>query len=285
MEQFKISSHATSQIMTSGKGKSKAEKVAELENEIAAENAKLSELKEGSKSWINKLEKVSRLNNDLNEAKQLPDVAPLSETCITYLENWVKQNIYGCKFDFDSDPTLKGLTVESDAIEYAASALGWGFNVANNEQRFTSEFIQGTPDLLISDLVIDIKCPESPKTFPLFETDLPNKAYYWQVQAYMYLTGKQRAQIVYVMMPTPDEMLRKKARFKASNSVITDNAIDFDIEFDRIYDRLRDENDFSNLLPKYRVKVFDIERDNKAIEAIVQRVKECRQYIANHLTV
>lgn len=285
MELFKISSHATSQIMTSGKGKSKAEKVAELENEILSENAKLSELKESSKSWLNKLEKISKLNTELKEAQQLPDVPQLSETCITYLENWVKQNIYGCKFDFDSDPTLKGLTVENDAIEYAASALGWGFDVAKNEQRFNSEFIQGTPDLLIGDLVIDIKCPESPKTFPLFETELPNKAYYWQVQAYMYLTGKQRAQIVYVMMPTPDEMLRKKARFKASNSVITDNAIDFDIEFDRIYDRLRDENDFSNLLPKYRVKVFNVERDDKAIEAIIQRVKECRQYIANHLTV
>lgn len=285
MEQFKISSHATSQIMTSGKGKSKAEKVAELESEIKTENAKLETLTKGTKSHDNKLEKLAKLDNELQAVKQLPDVAPLSETCITYLENWVKQNIYGCKFDFDSDPTLKGLTVENDAIEYAASALGWGFDVAKNEQRFTSDFIQGTPDLLIGDLVIDIKCPESPKTFPLFETELPNKAYYWQVQSYMYLTGKQRAQIVYVMMPTPDEMLRKKARFKASNSVITDNAIDFDIEFDRIYDRLKDENDFSNLLPKYRVKVFDIERDDKAIEAIIQRVKECRQYIAEHLTV
>jgi hypothetical protein len=271
--------------MTSGKGKSKAEKVAELESEILSENVKLKELKENTKSHTNKLEKLSKLFLDLENTKQLPDVTPLSETCITYLENWVKQNIYGCKFDFDSDPTLKGLTVENDAIEYAASALGWGFEVTKNEQRFASEFIQGTPDLLIGDLVIDIKCPESPKTFPYFEKELPNKAYYWQVQSYMYLTGKQRAQIVYVMMPTPDEMLRKKARFKASNSVITDNAIDFDIEFDRIYDRLKDENDFSNLLPKYRVKVFDIERNDKAIEAIIQRVKECRQYIAEHLTV
>ena len=285
MIDFKISSHATSQIMTSGKGKSKAEKVADLENEILSESEKLKALKENTKSHTNKLEKLTNLFAELKAAKQLPDVPQLSETCVTYLENWVKQNLYGCKFDFDSDPTLKGLSVENDAIEYAAGALGWGFDVAKNEQRFYSDFVQGTPDILLNDLVVDIKCPESPKTFPLFETELPNKAYYWQMQAYLHLTGFDSAQVVYCMMPTPDEMLRKKARFKASNSVITDNAIDFDIEFDRIYERLRDENDFSNLLPKYRVKVFEVKRNDSDIAAIIERVKQCRQYIEQHLTV
>jgi len=285
MIDFKISSHATSQIMTSGKGKSKAEKVADLENEIAAEKVKLKELAEGSKSHSNKLEKLSKLRGELETIKQLPETLVLSETCITYLENWVKQNLYGCKFDFDSDPTLKGLSVENDAIEYAAGALGWGFDVAKNEQRFYSDFVQGTPDILLNGLVVDIKCPESPKTFPLFDSELLNKAYYWQMQAYMHLTGFNAAQVVYCMMPTPDEMLRKKARFKANNSVITDNAIDFDIEFDRIYERLRDENDFSNLLPKYRVKVFEVKRNDSDIAAIIERVKQCRQYIEQHLTV
>jgi hypothetical protein len=285
MIDFKISAHATSQIMTEGKGKSKAEKLADLETEIAAENVKLSELKESSKSWLNKLEKVSRLNNELNELKAQPEKIELSQTCITYLENWVKEQIYGYKFEFDSDQTLKGITVEDDAIQYAASALGWGMGIKKNQLRFSSEFMQGTPDLIIDDLVIDIKCPESPRTLPLFTKELPTRAYYWQLQTYMYLTGKAKAQVTYVMMPTPDEILKKVAFFKAKNIVGTENKIEFDAEFDTIFARLQYENDFSNIDPKHRIVCFDIERNDSDINAIIERVKQCRQYIEQHLTV
>lgn len=286
MIDFKISAHATSQIMTESKGKSKAEKIADLESEIESEKSKYEAMSNKTgKAAENKTAKINALIKQFDELIKQPEKVELSQTCITYLENWVKEQIYGYKFEFDSDQTLKGITVEDDAIQYAASALGWGTGVKKNELSYSSEFMRGTPDLIIDDLVIDIKCPESPKTLPLFAKDLPTKAYYWQLQAYMYLTGKEKAQVTYVMMPTPDDILKKTAFFKAKNIVSPDDKILFDDEFNNIFSRLKDENDFSNLLPKYRVKVFNIERNEKDIEAIIERVKQCRQYIAEHLII
>lgn len=177
-----------------------------------------------------------------------------SKTTQSYLQEWVKESIYGQKNEIESKYLTKGVQVESDAIEVASDHLGW-FMSEKNEKHFEDDYFTGTPDVILSDMVVDIKSPWDCFTFPLFDTEIPNKDYYYQLQVYMHLTGLKSAQLVYVLMDTPADLY-------GANQV-----------------------SYENVDSKYRVKVFDVEYDQPVIEELKKRVVDARAYIANHLTI
>jgi hypothetical protein len=82
----------------------------------------------------------------------------------------------------------------------------------------------------------------------LFEDEIPTKDYYYQLQVYMHLTGLKKAELVYVLMETPEDLTR--------------------IHYD-----------YSQVEPKHRVKVYEVEYDHSIIEDLQQRVNNAREYI------
>ena len=173
----------------------------------------------------------------------------LSQTSKTYLQEWAKQEIYGVRKDISSKYLDKGIAVENDAIDYAAQELGWLF-ATKNEEYFENEHFCGTPDLVLEDTIIDIKSSWDCFTFPLFEEDIPNKDYYYQLQVYMHLTGKKQAELVYVLMNTPEDLAYSK-----------------------------ELHDYSGISAKHRVKVFKIDYDEDAIELLTEKVGEAKEYL------
>ena len=113
----------------------------------------------------------------------------LSETAKTYIQEYFKEKELGIKKDIWSRYTTKGIEMENEAIQFAGSMLGWSF-VLKNEERLTNDYITGIPDVIYKDLLADIKCSWDGSTFPMFESELKNKDYYWQMQGYMWLTGR-----------------------------------------------------------------------------------------------
>ena len=172
----------------------------------------------------------------------------LSKTTKDYLQQWVKEQIYGVRKSIKSKYLDKGNAVEEDAIKYAAQELGWLF-AEKNEKRFSDDYFVGTPDVILEDRIIDIKSSWDCFTFPLFYNGIPNKDYYYQLQVYMYLTGKRKAQLVYVLMNTPEELT---------------------YEF---------SHDYSEISSDYRIKTFDVNYDKDAINHLAEQVEESRQYI------
>jgi hypothetical protein len=173
----------------------------------------------------------------------------LSKTTLSYVDEWLKSKIYGVNKDISSKYTEKGHRCEDNAIDFVSDQFG-EFMI-KNEEYFQNDFLTGTPDIITKDEIIDIKNSWDCFTFPLFEKELPNKDYYYQLQAYMYLTGKRKAKVVYVLMDTPEDLLGYY------NKVVS----------------------YQNIDSKYRIKVFEVEYSEEVIKAIRERVNEIQEYI------
>jgi hypothetical protein len=177
----------------------------------------------------------------------------LSQTCISYLEQWVKEQLYNTKKQINSKYLTKGNEVEIEAIEYYAEVKDLGF-VLKNQDYFENDFITGTPDLITNGVVYDFKSSWDCFTFPLFETKV-DKNYEAQLQGYMTLTGLKKAKLVYTLQNTPDELQ-------------WDEPIDYSIYPESL-----------------RIKEFQIDFDLEFIERVNNRVIECRNYINTNLQI
>jgi len=171
----------------------------------------------------------------------------LSKTCKSYCEQWLKEQLYGIEKNIKSKYLSKGIEVENMAIEYYAEQRDLGF-VLQNVEYFETEYITGTPDLILKDTVYDMKASWDCFTFPLFESDV-DKSYWMQLQGYMCLTEKVQAKLVYTLQNTPDEL-----------------------EWD-------EPADYSGQPEYLRIKEFPFEYDAEFIESVHDRVKLCREYI------
>lgn len=176
----------------------------------------------------------------------------LSQTCKSYLQTWLKEELYETKKTIQSKYLFKGVEVEDLAIDYYAEERGLGF-VLKNQDHYENDYMTGTPDLLtVSTTVYEFKSSWDCFTFPLFDTEI-DKSYWMQTQVYMHLTGRDKAVLVYTLQNTPDEL-----------------------EWD-------ESADYSNLPASLRIKEFYIDYDLDFIKSVEQRVLECREYISELL--
>jgi hypothetical protein len=118
----------------------------------------------------------------------------LSQTAKTYIHELVLEHKYGIKKEFSSRYTDKGIQVEDDAILLVNDVLNVKF-IYKNEEHFTNDWITGTPDVNTEDVLLDVKSSWDATTFPFFDTEIPNKDYFYQLQGYMLLTGKQQSML------------------------------------------------------------------------------------------
>lgn len=171
----------------------------------------------------------------------------ISETTKTFLQNWVKEKIYGIRPQINSKYIDKGLEFEDMAIDKAIEWLDIPFALKNTK-RYEDDYFTGEPDLIIGDCVLDIKNSWDAFTFPLFEEEIPTKGYFYQLQIYMHLTGLKTAKLVYILLNTPE----------------TYNSM---------------EIDYSNVDKKYRIKVYEFDYQPEIIEELQKRVLLAREYI------
>ena len=189
----------------------------------------------------------------------------LSKTTQSYLDLWIKEKIYNRRKQIQSKYFDKGNMCENESIKFISQYLGMP-GLIKNEMFFTDDYMTGTPDLIVNDdLIIDCKNSWDFSTFPLFYDNVPNKDYYYQAQGYLNLCGAKHYKLIYTLMNTPESLVEKEYKFS--------DAVDYD-EFAKHYN-------YDNVDNKYRIKVFDIKRDDEVIEQINQRVIECRGYIDN----
>ena len=172
----------------------------------------------------------------------------LSKTTKSYVQEWLASEIYGVRKQIKSKYLDKGNAVEDAAIDYASAELGWLFAI-KNEEYFEDEYFCGTPDVMLEDKIIDIKSSWDCFTFPLFDEEIPNKDYFYQLQVYMHLTGKRKAQLCYVLMNTPEDIAYGETE------------------------------DYTDIDSKYRIKTFDIDYDIEVIEMLQEKVLISREYI------
>ena len=176
----------------------------------------------------------------------------LSQTTKSYLEEWVKEQIYGVKKQINSKYLQKGLALEDQAIEFYSVVMEKDFMIKNLD-KYEDDFFTGTPDCMHEGVVYDFKTSWDCFTFPLFDQE-PDMGYYYQLQVYMHLTGLRKAKLVYTLQDTPDFLTYEEP-----------------VSYAHVED-------------KYRVKEFHIEFDHMVIETAKARIQECRDYVKELLS-
>ncbi len=266
--EFKIRCSAIGQIMTNPAGKSVAEKIAELEQDLQERKAKYAEMKPGLKSREKAAEMIDRKAGELEDLYFKKDEPNLSATCKTFLKTWLDEKIYQRRIEFTSKQTDKGIVVEEDAIVYAAAHIDEMGFVSKNLHRFSNDFMHGEPDVINEDYVFDIKSSWTHGTFPLYDSEIPETGYTWQVLGYMELTKKQKGSVIFCLMSMPEDMIRKEARWKLPEGYTEQEYEEFAAQFR-----------YDELPPYLRIKQYEVEYIEEKIEAIKTRVNECRKYI------
>lgn len=201
----------------------------------------------------------------------------LSETAKTLVQDMFKEQELGIYKEFSSRYTDKGNQNEDLAIELASEVLDWNW-ILKNKEKFKNDYIVGTPDLVNDTLLADIKCSWSGATFPMFDTELKNKAYYWQLQGYMWLTGHKQAELVYCLTNTPFEIVESEVRKEHWKLCLID-------EDPIVREAVESLHNFDHIDNKMKVKRFIVEYDEKAIEQLKEKIEVARAYYQELLLI
>jgi len=197
------------------------------------------------------------------------DNPELPQGAKTVCQNWLKGQIYGKKpAQINSKYTQKGHMVEDQAITLIGHKLG--LPLTKNEEYRENDFLTGTCDVHAPECIIDNKSSWSWETFPLTAEEIPEKDYYYQGQGYMELWNKKHFKLVYTLMTTPPDLVKRDAKqewYRVGG------------DYDDVYDYLMEYHNYDDYALERRYKEFNIEKDEDVIAKIKQRVKMCQVYI------
>lgn len=194
----------------------------------------------------------------------------LSKTAKTYIHEIILREKYGINKEFSSRYTDKGNQVEDIAIAMANEVLDVGF-IYKNDENFQNDWITGTPDVITDEILLDVKCSWDATTFPFFETEIPTKDYFYQLQGYMWVTGKTESLLIYCLVDTPLEIVEdeiRRAHWKF-------HKLDEDLE---LRQEIECKHIFANIPMNKRIKIFEVKRDEKIIEQIKEKIEVARVY-------
>lgn len=170
----------------------------------------------------------------------------LSKTAQTYLMEWYADE----HEEISSKYITKGLMQEDNAIDFMATTLNYGI-AEKNINIFSNEWCVGTPDVIIGDTVIDLKCAWSQKTLLDSATSL-NTDYEWQLRGYKMITGCTKSILFYALMDTPAE-----ANYGVKVS-------------------------YEHLPISQRWVAYQFKRDEAKEQMIIDRVEECRKWLVRY---
>lgn len=195
----------------------------------------------------------------------------LGATSKSYVKSvWLAEE-YGYDEPVLSNEMLKGIMCEDAALGVLTRQVPGAFRV-KNEVRFSNECFTGTPDSILDDVIEDVKCSWTVKTF--VDVDHPSAIYYAQLQVYMDLVGRDVARLVYVLVQTPHEIiLEEQKRF-----YFRFNCDEEHPRYIECYNAVERMHDISKIPEEQRIKVYTIERNDVYLMKLRKRVALAREF-------
>lgn len=224
------------------------------------------QMKQNFKNWKPRASKLSQLM-----VKSRSKSEAVGKTAQSFLRDEYIRLVYGREKIVRTKKMQKGIEVENESISLINNTQNTFYS--KNEKQFENDFVTGTPDIITDDLVIDVKSSYNLWTFHS-HTFVP-KEYYAQLQAYMWLSEKQKAQLIFVLVNTPQHLIYREFAKAFYSSGVEDGSVEMDklqndIEKNYIYDDIPQEK---------RIRIFDIKRDDEYIEEVQFFVKEGRKFL------
>lgn len=129
----------------------------------------------------------------------------LSETAKSEIRRIAKEDFYGYSSEIKTKPMIKGTDWEQDGIDLLNNVRFTKYT--KNTIRVENEYMSGCCDILLDDLIIDIKSSWSLETFPATPSEGESSDYEWQGRAYMWLYDRPEFELIYTMYDTHDDLL------------------------------------------------------------------------------
>lgn len=195
----------------------------------------------------------------------------LSETAKTYLrELWI-QEVYGRqKYDTANKYTAKGIQCESDSLDLVSQLYQKTY--FKNTKQYENDWITGTPDVVASDLLIDIKTNWDIWSFNKSDMAYAEKTYYAQLLGYMWLTGKKDGEIVFTLINTPEDIIQDelyRLSFKLPELSTSDDLTN-EVKRNYVYDDI----------PKIqRIKNYSFEYSDDYVTDLKEKITAGRAYM------
>lgn len=192
------------------------------------------------------------------------------KTALSYIRDcWLRD-----MFDYDepvmTNEILKGHLCEDLSLGVLSRNVPGGYRVKNLET-FQDEFFVGTPDVVGDEFVEDVKSSWSLRTFVSVEK--PDSLYVAQLQAYMKLTGRDRARLVHVLVDTPYELVeeeKKRFYFQFNCNESNPHYLECIKKVDAMHNAAK-------LIPESkRIKVFEMVRNDEYLDQLCLRVDQAR---------
>jgi len=174
----------------------------------------------------------------------------MGQTAKTYIKQVAKENFYGYRSQINSKYIEKGLSQEQDSIDLVNTVRFEGY--VKNTVRMVDELMTGEADIITNDSIIDIKTSWSLDTFPVMAEDGYDAIYEWQLRAYMRLYDKPKAELIYCMVTTSNELLN---------------------EWENL-----DIHRVDHIAPEKRITVLSFDRDEAKEQEMVERLELCTEY-------
>ncbi len=186
------------------------------------------------------------------------EAGKITETAKSAVREIVKFDLFGYESFEGNKYTQKGNNLEDQAIKL--SGLRRGLPLKKNTERRENDLITGECDVYIPSrrLIIDTKCSWDIGSHPFFIDEAEDKAkkagYDIQMQGYMWLWDCEEAQIDFILLPTPLDLIKS-------------------------YENAEKFVDLVEQIPQQkRITTVVVKRDEKVIERIKERIPKAQAY-------
>lgn len=158
---------------------------------------------EGRKLTEKQLETLGDLLKKKNAKPKLTDGAKKELQTIFWNEVTCRSN------NIQAKQIDKGLICEDKTIALYEEVIGGVF--LKNKTRKKNEYFNGECDNR-QGKIRDVKTSWEYNSFPVNDTEIPNKDYQWQLDAYMDLWEMKESELIYGLVDTPDKLIHDEIR-------------------------------------------------------------------------
>ncbi len=190
------------------------------------------------------------------------------ETYLAIKENRIK--IFTNKY------TLKGNEQEDLSIATYSSYCQKFYE--KNTKTYKNRWLIGTPDLVLEDKIVEIKTKYDRFTFSQTSKKDAEDKYYWQVQGYLFLTGKTKAELILVCVNSKEYTIFSEIKKEAYIQGIED----ISEEYAELEKQIRHNHIYDDLTIKQKLKIISISRNDEDIEKIKKQIQKARQFLATY---
>lgn len=214
----------------------------------------------------------------------------LSVGAKTYCKKWLKQHLYGRREELKSKYIDKGNGTEEEGFTLLASELVKDMVYKNTERR-SNDWLEGECDLFHKGKVYDNKSAWSLETFPMFEIEIPDKKYWYQLQGYGILWECYDLVLVYTLNDAPEDMVEQAIKWEIDDDrryKIVERMIFTSDNFNALkssYFASSTRDTFKPIPDEERIVSWEFKKDPTIEDKGRAGVIMCRDYIYSLLTM